>query len=35
VLVASARHSVTPAQQAAMRRKATAGDGTVALSARK
>jgi hypothetical protein len=35
VLVVSARHSVIPAQQAAVRRKAAARDGTVALSARK
>jgi hypothetical protein len=35
VLVASARHSVVPTQQAAMRRKAAARYGTVALSARK
>jgi hypothetical protein len=35
VLVVSARHSVTPAQHAAVRRKAAARDGTVALSARK
>src|ERR1035441_4588053 len=35
VLVASVRHSVVPAQQAAMRRKVAARYGTVALSARK
>jgi hypothetical protein len=35
VLVARVRHSVVPAQQAAMRLKAAARYGTVALSARK
>src|ERR1700733_16289248 len=35
VLVASVRHSAVPAPQAAMRRKAVARYGTVALSARK
>src|ERR1700728_4663042 len=34
VLVASVRHSAVPAPQAAMRRKAVARYGTVALSAR-